>query len=298
MDIINDCNERVGTVPIDQHTKIFGLIGYPLGHSLSPLMHNRAFEAASFNGAYLAFTVAPEDVSEVVPAAKALGIHGFNVTIPHKESIMKYLDRIDPEAEMCGSVNTVIIEGDQAIGYNTDGSGFIRSLQTEGLELPATAVILGAGGSARAIGSSLAARGCDVVFVNRHSERARILASDLKKFTDQDILGMDTGQAITAKVFQRAGMVVNTTPVGMFPRIQEMPAIPLDEVQTGAIICDIIYNPLNSRLLTEAASRGFKTVNGLGMFINQGASSWQLFTGQAAPIKEMYEVVQKYLAAH
>lgn len=268
---------------IDQDTGKFGLIGYPLGHSLSPFMHNLAFAAMGMNAVYLAFPVKPERVSLIVEAAKILGIKGFNVTIPYKESIIPYLDRVSPEAEACGSVNTVLIKDNLAVGYNTDGIGFMDSLYQKGVEIPKAAVILGAGGAARAIGFQLATRGTVTVILNRTPERAVKLAREIGGITGGKIRGMSWEEGRDADFLQDAELLVNTTPLGMYPNIDEKPPFELHTLNPEATVADIIYNPITTRFLWEADQMGFKTINGLGMFVNQGARSWEMFTGQKAP---------------
>ncbi|MGE5545245.1 MAG: shikimate dehydrogenase [Bacillota bacterium] len=279
----------------DHNTRIFGLVGYPLGHSLSPLMHNLAFEAVGINAVYLAFPVKPEHVKLVVEAAKTFGIQGFNVTIPYKESIIPLLDQISPEAEACGSVNTVLIKDGLAVGYNTDGAGFMDSLEQEGVKVPAVAMIIGAGGAARAIGYQLAARGAITVFVNRTPERAVSLAREITGITGQESWGMSWDDSRNAGFLQDTELLVNTTPLGMYPRIHEKPLFDLRMLNPAATVADIIYNPITTRFLQEAAQLGLKTINGLGMFVNQGVRSWEMFTGQKAPRQLMEDELRSWL---
>jgi len=274
-------------VQIDQDTCVFGLIGYPLAHSLSPFIHNLAFKAMGVNAVYLPFPVKPGRVSSVVNGARALGIRGFNVTIPYKESIIPYLDRVSLEAEACGSVNTVLIEEDRAVGYNTDGRGFMDSLEQEGVKVPRFAIILGAGGAARAIGYQLAVRGSITVFLNRTPERAEKLARDIARITGQESWGKSWDSSCISDFVQDAELLINTTPVGMYPDIDQKPPFVLKNLNSRSVVADIIYNPLNTRLLREAEGLGLKTISGLGMFVNQGVRSWEMFTGREAPRKLM-----------
>jgi len=282
-------------VHIDVETKVFGLIGYPLSHSLSPLMHNQAFTVAGINAVYLPFPVHPNQFSSVVDAAKTLKIPGFNVTIPYKEMIIPYLDEIDQEAGRCGSVNLVIIEDGRALGFNTDGVGFLDALRQEGHVPSGLAIILGAGGAARALGYTLAINGMETVFVNRSLPRARLLAQEIMSLTGQESQAMEYGGGKVHEYLDRAKLVVNTTPLGMFPDNSLMPDIDLRGADSGTIICDIIYNPMNTRLLQEARSLGLRTMDGTGMFVNQGVRSWEMMVGKKAPRQEMYDVVQKRL---
>jgi len=282
-------------VQIDQDTRVFGLIGYPLDHSLSPFMHNLAFQAAGVNAVYLPFPVKPGRVSSAVEGARALGIRGFNVTIPHKETIIPYLDGISPEAEACGSVNTVLFEGDRAIGYNTDGIGFMDSLEQEGVEVQGVAIILGAGGAARAIGYQLSLRGAITVFLNRTPERAEKLARDTARITGRESWGMSWESGRVLDFVRDAALLINTTPVGMYPDIDRQPPFDLKSLKPNSVVADIIYNPPKTRLLREAEALGLKTVNGLGMFVNQGVRSWEMFTGREAPRKLMEDKLRGLL---
>ncbi len=280
---------------IDQDTRIFGLIGYPLDHSLSPFIHNLAFQATGVNAVYLPFPVKPGRVSSAVEGARTLGIRGFNVTIPHKETIIPFLDGISPEAEACGSVNTVLIEGDRAVGYNTDGIGFMDSLEQEGVEVPSVAIILGAGGAARAIGYQLALRGAITVFLNRTPERAEKLARDIARITGRESLGMSWESSRISNFVKDTELLINTTPVGMYPNIDQKPPFDLKSLNPNSVVADIIYNPPKTRLLREAEALGLKTVSGLGMFVNQGVRSWEMFTGRKAPRKLMEDKLRGLL---
>jgi shikimate dehydrogenase len=270
-------------VQIDQETRMFGLVGYPLGHSLSPFMHNLAFTAMGINAVYLPFPVKPDRVSLVVEAARTLGVQGFNVTIPFKESIIPFLDEISPEARACGSVNAVLIKENLAVGHNTDGIGFMDSLEQAGVKVPESAIVLGAGGAARAIGCQLANRGALTVFLNRTPERAVNLARYITKVTRQDSRGLAWNDPRIQGFLRTAELVVNTTPVGMYPNIEESPPLNLQQLNPKAAVSDIIYNPITTRFLLEAARLGFKTINGLGMFVSQGVRSFEIFTGERAP---------------
>ena len=205
---------------IDQETRLYGLIGYPLGHSLSPLMHNLAFEAKGINAVYLPFQVAPDQIVTVVQAAKTLHIQGFNVTIPFKEKIIPYLDQVSQEVQLCGSDNTVLIRQGLAIGHNTDGTAFLDSLEQEGVRVPGLAVVLGSGGAARAIGYQLAAEGSTTVFINRTLQRALNLARDIFQVTGQESWGIAWDNQRSKEFLQRCELIVNTTPLGMFPAIE------------------------------------------------------------------------------
>lgn len=282
-------------VEIDHSTRVFGVIGYPLRHTMSPLMHNRAFRAAGINGVYLAFQVAPYMVSSVVAAARTLNIEGFNVTIPHKETIIPFIDEISEAARLCGSVNTVKITGQQTMGHNTDGSGFIASLEEARVKPEGLAIILGAGGAARAIGFQMALRGCELVLVDIIPERAAILAADISRKTGAICRASAWESGHLKDLVTKADLAINTTPVGMYPAVQDRPPLELKLLRPEAVVCDIVYNPLKTCLLEKAEERGLKTVGGLGMFVNQGAQSFRIFTGLEPPIEVMRNAVQRFL---
>ncbi len=283
---------------INQETRIFGLVGFPLGHSLSPFMHNLALKAVGINAVYLPFPVKPDRVSLVVEAARTLGVQGFNVTIPFKESIIPYLDQVSPEALACGSVNTVLINENLAVGHNTDGIGFMDSMEQAGVMVPGVAIILGAGGAARAIGYQLAIRGTVTVFLNRNLERAVKLARDITQATRQDSWGLAGDDSRMRDFLRTAELVVNTTPLGMYPNTEESPPFNFKELNPSAAVADIIYNPLTTQFLREAAKLGFKTINGLGMFVNQGVRSFEMFTGHQAPRQLMEDQLRGWLEKH
>ncbi|MGE5405180.1 MAG: shikimate dehydrogenase [Candidatus Saccharibacteria bacterium] len=280
---------------INSATELFGVIGYPLGHSLSPLMHNEAFHELAINALYLAWAVSPENLPKVVDAAKTLNVRGFNVTIPFKEKIISYLDGISDEAAACGAVNTVKITNGQAWGYNTDGPGFLASLQEREVQIGGMALVLGAGGAARAIGYELAKAGYETAFVDIVPEKAATLATDIKRLTGSPAAGVVWNSSELTAVTERAALIVNASPVGMYPNVQNMPPLDLNGLTPGAVVCDIVYNPIKTRLLLEAEALGIKTVEGLGMFINQGAIAFKIFTGVDAPVKVMENAVRKSL---
>lgn len=277
---------------------IYGIIGYPLSHTLSPVMHNTALQACGLSGIYLPFPVVPERLAGVIEAARTLGIRGFNVTIPHKESIIPYLDEVDGEARECGAVNTVCIKDDKAWGYNTDGAGFMAALREAKVDPGGLVVILGAGGAARAIGYNLARSGCELAITDLRPEKAEILAADINAALKRTAIALEMHAQRWKALLKEAQLVINTTPVGMYPRVNEMPPLDLKAVNHNAVICDIVYNPVKTRLLKEAEQKGFKTVGGVGMLVHQGAISFRLFTGHEAPLQVMREAVLKGLNLH
>ncbi|WP_409341409.1 shikimate dehydrogenase [Paenibacillus sp. MBLB4367] len=274
---------------IDSHTILYGVFGDPVRHSKSPLMLNRAFAEAGLNAAYAAFHIKPGTLKDAINGIRALQFRGVNVTIPHKEEVMSYMDEIDEGARIIGAVNTVVNDGGKLIGYNTDGIGYIRSLKEEtGLTLSGKKVLmLGAGGASRGVAYALAKEGAAAIwFANRTVERAKDLAAYTSAYTESAGIGLGDIDAIKDQV----DIVVNNTPVGMHPNVDEVP-IDTSWFHEGLVVSDIIYTPMETRLLREAKHKGAVTHSGLGMFIYQGAYAFEYWTGQPAPVAAMREVV-------
>jgi len=261
---------------IDATTSLFAVIGNPVSHSLSPAMHNAAFAHTGYNGVYCAMEVT--DIGAAMVGVRALNIGGASITIPHKIDVMEHIDEIDPMARDIGAVNTIANRGGRLCGYNSDGLGAVKAL-TEAADLKDKAVtIIGAGGAARAIGFALAAEGGRVTIVNRSVDSGERLATDL---------GSDfRSLADVATAGLACDILINTTPVGMVPDID---AMPVNEEHLGKhmVVMDIVYNPLRTRLLRSAYDRGCITIDGVAMFVHQGAFQFELWTGMAAPIDVM-----------
>lgn len=257
---------------------LMGVIGHPIGHSLSPLLHGAALRHLGIGGTYLAFDVT--DVAGAMAGMRALAIRGLSVTIPHKETVMAHLDELDPLAARIGAVNTVVNDGGRLKGYNSDCLGAMAALEAVTSLAGKTAAVIGAGGASRAIVVGLADRGARPVVVNRSVERGESLARDL-------------GAPFTPLAeFRPDGVdiLVNATPVGMSPRSGETPISP-DSLRPGMVVMDIVYNPLETRLLREATAAGCRVVDGLAMFVGQGAVQFELYTGHPAPVGVMREAV-------
>lgn len=267
---------------ISPRTEIFCVIGKPVSHSMSPRMHNAAFESAGCDGVYIAFEV--EDLGAAVEGIRALGIRGVSVTIPHKISVMPLLDEIDETARKIGAVNTIVNRGGILKGYNSDCSGAVAALLERTDVGGRRVLIVGAGGAARAIGYGLSEKGANIVFCNRTEEKARRLALEL----GGDFLSMGEIEKDDWDV------IVNTTSVGMTPRTETMP---IQEIlfRSKPVVMDIVYNPLETMMLRKAAEAGCKTVDGAAMFIHQGACQFELWTGRKAPIRVMEETVRRAL---
>ena len=263
-------------------TSVFTVIGNPVSHSLSPVMHNRAFSATGYDGVYVAFEV--EDIAAAMLGLKALGIKGASITIPHKMSVMEHLDDIDPQARRIGAVNTVVSREGALSGTNTDVYGAVEALKRETAIRGNKFVILGAGGAARAIGYGIRAEGGQLVIVNRSRQRGEALAAELNAEFQW-----------LPEIFKLDGQIlVNTTPLGMIPDVDRSP-IDKSLLEKEMVVMDIIYNPLETRLLREAREVGCRTVSGLSMFVLQGARQFELWTGLKPPVEVMEEAVKSGL---
>jgi len=268
---------------VDAKTVLFGLIGNPVSHSLSPIMHNTAFRSTGYNGTYLAFPIASLG-RDTIDGLKALGIKGFSVTIPHKVTIMDFLDEIDDTAQKIGAVNTVLNDNGRLIGSNTDYIGAINALEEKTSIKNKDVVMIGAGGAARAVGYGILSQGGNLSIVNILQDEGERLAADLgvNYHPLSDVNTLD---------YQ---ILVNTTPVGMTPDTDNMPVSP-EDLKPGAVVMDIIYNPLRTKLLTEAEKIGCTTIDGISMFVFQGVAQFELWTGKDAPLELMRQTVLESL---
>ncbi len=267
--------------------KLCGLIGYPLGYSLSPVMHNAAFESLGLEYIYLPFKVKSEDLKKAIEGARALNIRGLNVTIPHKVAVLPLLDELDVLAQKIGAVNTIVNSGGILKGYNTDAGGFLKPLLLKGVELSGKkVVVLGAGGSSRAISFILAQKGANLIILNRTFERAIKLAQIIEETLGRRSEALPLDKENLSQALAKADILVNTTSIGMTPHIDESP-VPAELLKPGLLVYDIVYNPLKTRLLKEAEKAGAEIIPGFEMLLWQGASSFKLWTGIEAPVEVM-----------
>jgi len=281
-------------------TKICGVIGDPIEHTMSPVMHNAAFRKLGLDYIYIPFRVRTQELAQAVDGMRALNIRGFNVTIPHKVAIMPMLDGLDPLAEKVGAVNTVVNHDGDLKGYNTDATGFLQALLERGFEPGGKkAVILGAGGASRAISYILAKSDVQLAILNRQlemdwaEELAWRISHDFKKETKAMELGYDN----LAMELERADILVNATSVGMSPDSGETP-VPAQLLKADMVVFDIVYNPIMTRLLKEAEAAGARTIGGIDMLAWQGAMAFEKWTGQPAPLDLMREEAIKSLENH
>ena len=273
--------------------QLYGVIGNPIGHSLSPVMHNNAFEHLNMDAHYHAFLVEEEVLGEAVRGLKALGISGFNVTTPHKVAIMDYLDEIDPLAKQIGAVNTVVHKDGKLIGYNTDGIGFVQALQSISSEplQEKRILLLGAGGASRAIYFSLADVGVKAIDIaNRTRDKAENLVAGCLANVNSHALSLEHA----AKAQGEYDIIIQTTTIGMHPHVEHTP-LEIRSLKKGAIVSDIIYNPFETKILGDAKEQGAIIQNGIDMFVYQGALAFEMWTGCVPNIDRMKQVVMREL---
>ncbi|GIN55854.1 shikimate dehydrogenase (NADP(+)) [Lederbergia ruris] len=276
--------------------KLYGVIGDPIGHSLSPVMHNREFKELGMNAHYHPFHIKGADLETAIKGMKAIGVEGFNITIPHKTAIIPYLDQIDPLAQAIGAINTVVRENDQWIGFNTDGEGFMRALQAEWKEELENerVLIIGAGGAAKAIFYTLLSKGIKHVDIcNRTVERALNLINSCPYKGYSSALSF----AEAEDKLNEYTLVIQTTSIGMYPKIDQSP-LSLARLNPQAFVSDIIYNPFQTAFLKHAESQGAQIQNGLGMFVFQGALAFEKWTGKMPNIERMTETVIRQLGGN
>jgi len=283
---------------ISGRTKLCGVIGDPIEHTMSPAIHNAAFTKMGLDYLYVPFQVKPEGLRQAIDGMRALNIRGLNVTIPHKVTIIPFLDELDPLAEKIGAVNTIANDNGMLTGYNTDAAGFLQALLERGIEPKGrNVVILGAGGASRAISFILAEKGAHLVILNRLLERAEELAGRLSMVFHGEVTALGLVEENLARVLEGANILVNATSVGMSPNISGTP-VPFNLLKPALVVFDIVYNPIKTRLLREAEEVGAKTVSGVDMFVWQGALAFERWTGVKAPLELMRAEAIKQLEGH
>ncbi|RMG71628.1 MAG: shikimate dehydrogenase, partial [Nitrospirae bacterium] len=269
---------------INANTKLTGIIGWPVEHSKSPLMHNAAFDALGLNMCYVAMPVRPDDLGDAIKGLRALNFLGINVTIPHKEAVINHLDRIDEEAEFIGAVNTIKNQDGELVGYNTDGRGFMESLRENDIDPKGKNIfVIGVGGAARAVCYYLCQEASTLWLHGRNIKRASALARDLNK------LSPSVSITETKDNLRYADIIINATPLGM----KEDDPMPLEPslLRDDQVVCDLIY--WDTPLIKEAKKIGCRTVNGIGMLLWQGALAFKIWTGITPPVEIMREQLVK-----
>ena len=268
-------------------TRVCAIIGDPVGHSLSPVMHNAAFKELGLTLVYVAFTVPAKDLKHAVLGAKSLGLKGLNVTMPHKNEVMKYLDDLDATAKSVGAVNTILNNQGKLVGYNTDGKGAMIALQENGVSSEKKKlVLLGAGGAAQAIAHEAAQDVNDLIILNRNAEKAKKLVNSLPKNLDASVKSGPLSSNVLEQELETADILINATSVGMHPNIESSP-VPFELLRSDLSVMDIIYNPLETKLLKDAKTAGAKVISGLEMLIYQGAVAFHIWTNCPAPVDVM-----------
>ena len=283
---------------INPQTRVYALIGNPVSHSMSPAIHNAAFMELNLDCIYVAFQV--EDVKSALAGMRGLdNFRGMSVTIPHKIEVMQYVDEIPDVDRYIGSINTVVKEDGKLIGFNTDGPGALKAIVDGGVELAGKNVLmLGAGGAARAIAFTLAKKGNigKLVLLDINEEFLSQLTGDLKSGTDAVIVGGALNPAAVAEQMASADLIINCTPVGMHPNED---ASLVDEAlfRPGQVVFDVVYNPLETKMLRQAKGKGLKVIQGVEMFINQAILQFERFAGADAPEELMRKVVMEKLSS-
>lgn len=278
--------------------KLFVVIGHPIGHSLSPLMHNTAFQLLGLPYTYEARDVDPSALESTIQSFKTI-LGGFNVTTPHKEAIIPFLDEISHDAHTIGSVNTVVNRNGTFIGYNTDIIGVERSLHPYHSNIDGQeCIILGAGGAARSVTYVLthSFKPKSIAFGALYPEQAQAIIKSLGN-TKVKLDVIDFSDPVLDTAIKNCTLIVNATTVGMFPNITESPVHDQRLLTSRHIIFDLVYRPLKTRLLEQAEGAGAKTIGGLTMFLHQGASAFQLWTGKEMPMEKIRHVLEEKLIA-
>jgi shikimate dehydrogenase len=276
---------------------LYGIIGHPVGHSLSPIMHNASFEALGIHATMQAYDIEPESLKDALESFGSLGFGGINVTIPHKQAIIPLLDFIDEEAGFIGAVNTVKFEGGKLQGFNTDSFGFLQTLEPLRSSIEGSRfVVLGAGGAARAVTYVLLRffRTSQIIVAARTSSGSRALVEHFKGFHGTKLATATLDDPHLARIMHDSEVIINATPVGMHPTTGQM-VVGKAEFREGQTVIDLVYRPLETELLRQAKQKGARTVSGLEMFIHQGARAFEIWTGRGMDIERIRRLLTQRL---
>ncbi len=269
---------------ITGNTRITGLFGYPVEHTLSPAMHNAAFDHLGMDYCYLPFLVHPDSLGKAVDAVRALNMAGVNVTVPHKEAVISFLDKVNEEASFIGAVNTIVNREGVLTGYNTDGRGFMRSLEEDGIEVSGRKVlIVGAGGASRAVGYYLSEKAENLTIHDIDAEKLSRLVSDLSR------IRKNVKAAASLKRLDEFDIIVNATPLGL--KKGDPSPVDVSGLPSGRTVCDLIYK--KTHLLEAASEKGCRTIDGLGMLLWQGVLAFELWTSVFPPVDIMRDALLK-----
>jgi shikimate dehydrogenase len=283
------------SLSISSRTKLCGVIGDPIEHSLSPLMQNVAFRELELDYAYIAFQVPKELLKSAILGMTGLGIVGVNVTIPHKLEVMKYLDHIDEDALLIGAVNTVVNRDGELIGYNTDGIGAVEALERNGVQVKGKKIaILGAGGASRAVAFKLSESARSITILNRTKSRAVALAKTLEKKRNIEVKAEKLNDDTLRTTLSEIDLLVNATSIGMWPDVHVSP-VKKSLLPRSLTVFDIVYNPVQTQLLCDASEKDCRVIEGVDMLVFQGAAAFELWTGARAPVEAMRRAVMDTL---
>ena len=272
---------------ISGKTRVCGVIGDPIEHTLSPTIHNAAFNHLKLDFVFLAFRVEAAGLENAMRGMRGLGIHGLNVTMPHKSTVTDYLDEVDSTVKFLGAANTILNKDGKLSGFNTDGFGALKALRENGIELSGKKVLLlGTGGAAKAIAYSLAKEVGELAILNRAADKAAELAETLGRPLNKKIVGGAISPNAIAKNLQDSDVLINATSVGMHPEANQSIVMPR-WLKSDLTVMDIVYNPVETKLARDAKAAGAKVISGVEMLIYQGAASFEIWTGHSAPIDVM-----------
>lgn len=278
----------IQTQKINGKTKVYAVFGFPIGHSLSPQMHNAAFEYKKMNCVYVAYNVNPKDLKSILKILPQIGISGVNLTIPHKEIAYSCVDYLSKEAKLVKAVNTIKVAGDKLYGYNTDGKGLIKSLKEDAnVNLKGKNILLlGAGGAAKGISIPLSQTGINsLIIANRTYNKAKSLAEKINKISRIKCETIPLEESIIKEIIGDIDLVINSTSVGLYKNDRSL--LSSKTLHPKLIVYDLVYNPPDTPLMKEARKAGAKAVNGLGMLLYQGVLAWEIWTEHTAPVKIM-----------
>jgi len=281
---------------INGKTGLLGILGWPVAHSFSPAMHNAAAQALGLDVAYVPLPVRPDRLAAAVRGLPALGFRGVNVTVPHKETVIPFLDEVDTAAQAIGAVNTIAIpDGEQLVGYNTDWTGFLADLAAQQVDIPGRdCLVLGAGGSARAVVYALLDAGAQVHCFARRPAQAQQLHDDLIPYYPGRTLHTHPWSQLPAIAAQlTTPIIVNCTPLGMSPHTENSPWPEGTPFPAGSFIYDLIYNPYETKLVKDARVAGLSATTGLGMLIEQAALSFEIWTGCSVPREPLFAAMEE-----
>jgi shikimate dehydrogenase len=272
---------------ISGKTRVCGVIGDPIEHTLSPTMHNAAFNHLKLDFVFLAFRVKAAELEDAMRGMRGLGIRGLNVTMPHKNEVTKYLDEVDPTVKFLGSVNTILNDDGKLLGFNTDGVGALKALKENGVNPNGKKLLLlGAGGAAKAVAFSLAKEVDELCILNRAPQKAKELAEVLSRAFGKKVVGDSLSPSLIQKNLQDAQILINATSVGMHPNIGQSLVVP-QWLKPDLCVMDIVYNPVETKLVKDAKALGAHVISGVEMLLYQGTASFEIWTGVSAPIEVM-----------